>query len=227
VLGRVLRLSVGAAISVGGVDAASLKASSTASRRHSTSSSLASAWRAVNHSYQSPASLRAWARVRARPVPSRFARMACSCSRPPSAGWLVEVLGREHRNESSHFPSQPVLPECLRPLEDVAHCHRRPGRAPRSRDASSLSARATPRSVVTVVPSEPRHIEPYRTEGGLLDIASDFSTVMGNHLFAVAPFAVWVRISSQVLPVHLSTRIEPKAPAPGLLVMTTAKHSCF
>src|SRR5262249_31326679 len=91
----------------------------------------------------------------------------------------------------------------------------------------ALSARATPRSVVTVVPSEPRHIEPYRTEGGLLVIASDFSTVMGNHLFAVAPFAVWARISSQVLPVHLSTRIEPKLPPPVALVMTTAKHSCF
>ena len=60
--------------------------------------------------------------------------------------------------------------------------------------------------------------------GGLVS-PSDFSTVMGNHLLAVAPLGRRVPISIQVLPVHLSSRIEPRLPPPVALVIATVKHS--
>ena len=61
--------------------------------------------------------------------------------------------------------------------------------------------------------------------GGGLVSPSDFSTVMGNHLLAVAPLGRRVPISIQVLPVHLSSRIEPRLPPPVALVIATVKHS--
>jgi hypothetical protein len=63
------------------------------------------------------------------------------------------------------------------------------------------------------------------TPGGELVSPSDFSTVMGNHLLAVAPLGRRVPISIQVLPVHLSSRIEPRLPPPVALVIATVKHS--
>ena len=59
----------------------------------------------------------------------------------------------------------------------------------------------------------------------MLVVASDFSTLMVNHLFVVVPLGVWVRVSTQVLPVHLSSRIEPRLPPPVALVIATVKHS--
>jgi hypothetical protein len=54
--------------------------------------------------------------------------------------------------------------------------------------------------------------------------ASLFSTEMGYHLFAVIPFSRAARASTHELPVHLSSRMEPRLP-PLAFVMVTVKQS--
>jgi hypothetical protein len=54
--------------------------------------------------------------------------------------------------------------------------------------------------------------------------ASPFSTEMGYHRLAVIPLLRVVRASTHELPVHLSSRMEPRLP-PLAFVMVTVKQS--